>query len=449
MNYSDAALDWITVVLYERFGVNVLLKRAEQGIELSIHGAKGRLLISAEHTDFSVDSTIGQMQYWDPESEGFSSAIPRLLPLPYLRRLEFPIFQRAAEEIWAVNYDLIGLIYWMLTRKEEVGSSELDSHNRFPATASHAFKNGYLDRPIVDEWLHILGQIILRVWSGTKIKQHNFKIKVSHDVDRIAAYSSCSLGKFAKASLSRIVKRRDISALWNALLARYGSNREFSSRDPLNTFNWIMDCSERHSIKSAFYFICGRTDISRDATYEIEQPAVRNLLRRIHGRGHEIGLHPSYNTYLSPVSIAEEALRLKSVCREEGIEQEEWGGRMHFLRWESPTTFYGWVRAGFNYDSSLGYADHPGFRCGTCFTYPAFDPINQCKLNLRVVPLIAMECTIMSERYMGLGATDSAFSVFENLKNACRSVGGVYTLLWHNTQLVTDSQKSLYERIIQ
>lgn len=55
---------------------------------------------------------------------------------------------------------------------------------------------------------------------------------------------------------------------------------------------------------------------------------------------------------------------------------------MHYLRWGHPTTLQAWNDAGMDYDSTLGYADSPGFRCGTCFEYPAFNPITQQQLAI-------------------------------------------------------------------
>ena len=52
----------------------------------------------------------------------------------------------------------------MLCRIEEIGRSDLDEHKRFPASESHAFKHNYLDRPVVDEWMHVLGQVIRMRW---------------------------------------------------------------------------------------------------------------------------------------------------------------------------------------------------------------------------------------------------------------------------------------------
>jgi len=55
----------------------------------------------------------------------------------------------------------------------------------------------------------------------------------------------------------------------------------------------------------------------------------------------------------------------------------QWDGRMHFLRWQSPTSAHGREQAGIHYVSTLSYADRPGFRCGTCHLYQMFDPVVQ------------------------------------------------------------------------
>src|SRR5690606_37053476 len=139
-----------------------------------------------------------------------------------------------------------------------------------------------------------------------------------------------------------------------------------------NTFDWLMSVSEKNNLTSAFYFICGRTDESKDALYEPDHPIIKKIMLEIYKRGHEVGLHPSYNSYNNPEQIKSEAQRLKKVCKELGIKQSQWGGRMHSLRWSHPTTLQAWNDAGMSYDSTLGYADQPGFRCGTCHDYTGF-----------------------------------------------------------------------------
>lgn len=116
---------------------------------------------------------------------------------------------------------------------------------------------------------------------------------------------------------------------------------------------------------------------------------------------------------------------------------------MHYLRWEQPTTLRAWAEAGMDYDSSLGYADRPGFRCGTCFEYPAFDPVLDKALNLRVRPLIAMECTLLDKSYLGLNESLGQEKLYQ-LKKACAAVGGCFTLLWHNSYLNDSALRRMY-----
>jgi hypothetical protein len=254
--------------------------------------------------------------------------------------------------------------------------------------------------------------------------------------------------RLARVIAGDVLRNRRPQALLVAPWVRLRTRRRLHPLDPLNTFAWLMDVSERHDLTSAFYFICGRTDPRKDADYEPEHPAMRHLMRQIHERGHEIGLHPSYHTFRNPKELANEAERLRRVCAEEGIEQEQWGGRMHYLRWQMPLTLQGYVQAELDYDTTLGYAEAPGFRCGTCFEYPAFDPVKGEPLPLRIRPLIAMEASVISPLYLGLGVGEEAFECFSRLKARCRAVGGTFTLLWHNSELTTSTQRALYQRVL-
>lgn len=348
----------------------------------------------------------------------------------------------------AVPLDIFGSAFFMLTRYEEVVCQERDRHDRFPSEPSAAFRGKFLDRPIIDEYVEILWVALQRLWPALRRKRRAFEFVLSHDVDRPSRYGFASPGKLLRRMAGDLVIRGDISSFIFAPWIRCRSGRSLHPADPANTFDWMMSLSEQHGIRSAFYFISGTTDAAMDADYEIGHPAMRDLLRRVHARGHEIGLHPSYNTYLNPSAIVAEAGRLRAVCAEEGISQDTWGARMHYLRWRHPETLHGLEQAGMAYDCTLTYADRAGFRCGTCREYQAFDPILGSALKLRIQPLIAMEGSVMEKEYMGKGAGDAAFQVIRKLKNACRSVNGNFTLLWHNSELEVGEKKALYERIL-
>ncbi|MCI5156838.1 MAG: hypothetical protein D3906_00020 [Candidatus Electrothrix sp. AUS1_2] len=439
---------WLEVILQERFGHTFQLTSHENTTKIS-------LAESDQFIDISQLSVFSQEKFNLPFTnwktciqEGWKSILKEeTIPAPGVQVLHCPLIE-SSENGYHIHYDILGLTYWMLSRQEEVGRADLDNHGRFPATASHAYKHGYLERPIVDEWLHILGQVIQRTWPQLKLKKHQFSMKVSHDVDNPSRYGFCIPKQLIRAIGGDIIKRLDFKSALLAPWIRLNNKHKLHPQDPYNTFDWIMDVSEQNGLTSAFYFICGGTT-PQDADYQPEHPAIRALMRRVHERGHEIGLHPSYNTYQNPQAIVAEAQRLKKICAEEGIQQEQWGGRMHYLRWEQPTTLYGWEQAGMNYDSSLGYADRPGFRCGTCFEYHAFDPVRQEILNVRIRPLIAMECSIMSSKYMSLNHEEKILNYLLSLKKKSQKLQGSFSLLWHNSFFLQKDLKKIFQRVVK
>lgn len=451
------AAEWrhiLGVVLGDRLGQSWKhVPGTVREVRIKLAGAEGTLKLPAtllaigEEDWLAPPSLPGTAPVWDArELTGAAPQIATCVPLIYGDCS--PSLSQAEGEL-RLPIDVFGSAFFMLSRYEEVALQTRDLHQRFPASASHAFANDYLDRPIVDEYIELLWQAMSRLWPGLKRRTTEFRMLVSHDVDAPARYGPyLPVPRLMRACAGDIIRRRDPKAMARGLAIGLRARTDLHPADPFNTFEWLMAVSEQHGLKSAFYFMSGRTDPTRDAAYEPEHPAIRRLMRRIYTRGHEIGLHPSYGSYLTPSIIAREARRLRQVAQEEGIVQTAWGGRMHFLRWAHPTTLYGWEQAEMSYDSTLGYADRAGFRCGTCHEYPAFDPVAGKALKLRIRPLVAMECTVIAARYMNLGHGAEAFAVFERLKAACRAVGGNFTLLWHNSHLTTEEDRELYKSVL-
>lgn len=447
MSFTNNALRWLEIILNERFGHTFDLVKQRETLTVYLRGTEGTITFEELQQMFHQSRSDFRCEHWKASVEGFKGPVEETLPAPSEWELPSTLIE-LHEQGATIRYDILGLAYWMLTRLEEIGRTDLDNHRRFPATSSHAFKHGYLERPIVDEWMAILGQVMQRVWPGIELKQPQFSMKVSHDVDVPGRYAFQNLKGLVRTMGGDVFVRKDPISAIKAPWIWLNSKREVHPKDPANTFDWLMSQSEENGLTSAFYFICGRTDATKDALYDPEMPQIRKLMRAIYQRGHEIGLHPSYNTYNRSEEIAREAGRLRKICAEEGIKQQEWGGRMHFLRWDQAVTLKAWADAGMRYDSTLGYADRPGFRCGTCFEYPAFDLLNDNWLTLRIRPLIAMDCTVISERYLGLGSTQSASKKFHELKQICSKVGGTFTLLWHNSYFGQEEDFVIYKSLL-
>src|SRR5690554_2571502 len=446
--FSTQALNWLSLILQERFEHAFTLTQAQNSLKLSLANSPlGYILFPKLETAFHESRSDLPCTQWNATKEGWVSVLDKPLPAPCVNELPYPLIE-SKEDHHIIHYDILGLTYWMLNRIEEIDRTDLDNHGRFPAIHSHAYKHGYLERPVVDEWLHVLGQVIQKQWPQVELKQHEFSMKVSHDVDSPSLYQFKPWKTIIRMMAGHLLKRRDIKAFLQAPYIKLSAGKRLHPQDPYNTFDWLMDVSEKNGLTSAFYFICGTTS-NMDADYQPEDQVIRELMQRLHQRGHEIGLHPSYGTYQTPQLIKQEADRLRQVMQQEDIQQNEFGGRMHYLRWEHPTTLQAWNDAGMTYDTTLSYADLPGFRCGTCFEYPAFNTVTQQVFNIRIRPLIAMECTIIAERYMGLGYGAEAEKKFAQLKDTCRRVSGCFTLLWHNSHFGSQSDRDMYVKALK
>ena len=347
-----------------------------------------------------------------------------------------------------LGVDILGSTFFMLSRYEELICSERDQYDRFPAIASVAFKGGFLDRPIVNEYVEVLWQCLKHLWNGLVRRQRRFRIFLSHDVDHPFLLRNTGFQLAVRTMAGDALKRASpIRALKRP--AEWVASRFLGPHhDPGYTFNYIMDLSEAHHLRSAFYFIPSVSAGPPDYRYGIRDPDIQNLLGDIYRRGHEIGYHASIETYKDAQLIHSEIALLRSACEQIGPGPQINGGRQHFLRIQVPATVRFLAAAGLDYDTTLGYADCAGFRCGTCWEYPFYDLQERKVMSIVERPLIVMECSVIDQNYMGLGHGAEAANLILKLARTCRLFSGDFTLLWHNNRLIHHEERSLYEWVL-
>ncbi len=379
------------------------------------------------------------------ESDIEMKDFPDSLPVIYGQALENGRYLEQSQTSIKLGIDLFGSAFFMLTRYEEIVEPKRDSHMRFAAESSLAHQAGFLERPIINEYLEVLWHLLKRLWPNLKRRERRYRLLLSHDVDHPAWVAGKSWKVVLKNAAGDLLRRRRLNLAQRRIEARMQTGLNGFERDPGNTFDFIMELSERQNLKSAFYFITGRTAGEIDGYYNFDSNWIRSLMKKIHKRGHEIGLHPSYKTYQDPAQLKKEFEILRAVCDEEKIEQQEWGGRQHFLRWENPTTWQAWEDAGLFYDSTLGFSGHIGFRCGICYEFPVFNLRTRKELALRERPLAVMDGTLFD--YMNL-TDEQARTRAVALARICKHFQGDFSLLWHNSELLTPKQKDLYKSIL-
>jgi len=345
----------------------------------------------------------------------------------------------------ALSVDVFGGVFFLVTRYEEVVRRARDEHDRFPASASLAAVEGFLDRPLADVYVDLLWMAMRSLWPGLTRRSSAFRLRLTHDVDEVSATHGRPVRRVARAVAGDLLRRRDPDLAARRIRSLFEAWPDRVDRDPYNVFDFLMDTSERHGLRSTFYVMAGNTNPAFDGHYTLSDPPVAQILRRVHDRGHEIGLHTSYGTHGSAERTREELGALKTACSAIGFDQPTWGVRQHFLRFENPSTWRIQEAVGFEHDSTLGFADRVGFRAGTCREYPLFDLLDRRTLALRERPLLVMDVTLFT--YMALDE-EAAASHVRSIVDACRQQGGDAVLLFHNTLLAGARPRRFYEDLV-
>lgn len=347
------------------------------------------------------------------------------------------------------NIDIFSSCFFMLSRMEEKNSTIKDNHNRFQSNNSIAFKFGFLDRPIVDEYTEMLWNMLSYLQPSLIRKQHNFKKFITCDVDWPYDPVRRSLKKSLKKFVGDLLKRKDImSAVTTLKLYLYHQLGLKQGDIYRSSIDWMMDVNEKVGNKISFYFISFATT-ELDSTFDLTSSDMIELLQSISARGHEIGLHPGYNTFQHEKNFKKSVETLKHAMDIAGINQQSIGGRMHYLRWDASITASLWAKNGLAYDSTLSFADLSGFRCGTCREFSMFDLNEKSHLQLKQRPLINMECTVISPMYEGLGYSNQAMERFKYFIRKTSQYNGNYTLLWHNSHFSNAKDKQFYKELIK
>lgn len=338
------------------------------------------------------------------------------------------LFHRVDENRVECGYDLPLSALLTLSRFEEMLPTRRDAHGRFAASQSLAFSEDFLNRPIVDEYGLAFEQALrslLPVWQPV---ERTLRIKLSHDVDDVGLPFSL------RSACGHTIRRHHLLATMRDLLYPIcGLTPTY-----LKLVEDVARMALERGLKSAVYWKASPPG-PHDTGYNPEHPLIRKAIEWLRDRGVEMGLHAGYETFLYPDRLLQEAQTLS-----EALGEWPGGGRQHYLRW-CPQTWVDWETCKLSPDSSLGYADQIGFRAGTCLPYrPWLLTLNR-EANLIEIPLLVMDATLMT--YLHLLPKQSLARVADCMARS-RAVGGVFTVLWHNSTLLDPGYDGLYKHLL-
>lgn len=349
----------------------------------------------------------------------------RDLPVLYSAEVEGKEFVIEEYHRGEILIDIVASVFFLASQYEAVVQPKHDRHGRFPASASLAVREDFLQRPLVHEYAELLWAQVKRLVPEAKrrtwLLDADCAVLVSHDVDVFRKYSThsllgCLLGRAGSHNRSGDEMMQFLRGFMRA--------RFRGQQDPYQSFGYLLDREAQAGCRSSFHFRAGRGSSFDGPTY-LHSRIMRSVLSAIQTNGCEIGLHGSYHSAYSSRKVQRERSRLESITGQPIV-----GNRFHYLRFRIPDTWRYLEQAGLRYDATLGFAEHEGFRCGLCLPFRPYDLLENRESCIWEIPLIVMDTTLRFHR--GLGA-DVAFEPILNLLETVKRFKGVLVIVWHNS----------------
>lgn len=362
--------------------------------------------------------------------------IPVILDNP---KLDFAIIEN---HNLIINANIITLSFILLSRYEELIIDKRDKHNRFEYQNSLSYKYDFVDIPIVDEYALLLRFFFSKLISNLTINKQIGKIIPSHDIDSILRFGGL-LNNIKTIVGGDIFKRRSISLALRSLRDCVNTKKCRINDPYIRGIEDLINISKKYSLRSEFYFM-GLKKGDYDCRYDIFIPEVQYCLSLIEKDEMCVGIHGGYFSYDNHEILKKEINNFNSV-----LGKTICIGRQHYLRFDINKSINIWEECGICRDSSLGFAEHEGFRCGTCHDYYLFDLKNDRISTVMERPLIIMEQTLFTyQNYTVSEAYDSMIKLYKR----CMSAEGNFVILWHNTSTDRDFRelfKKVYCRFIE
>src|SRR5665647_1001215 len=98
-------------------------------------------------------------------------------------RLEGRTYLYRAPGGFDLQFDLFSACFYLLSRYEEYLPFVPDQYGRFEADQSLAFRNGFLEEPVIDQWLMLFKKTLQQKFPDLVFPVHKFRFFSTFDID--------------------------------------------------------------------------------------------------------------------------------------------------------------------------------------------------------------------------------------------------------------------------
>ena len=326
------------------------------------------------------------------------------------------------------GFDILAACFYLISRYEEYLPHQEDEYGRYSHLNSLAYKNRFLDQPLVNKWM-----AVLRNKLGMK-DPNKFEFLPTYDIDEAWSYKY----KHWFRNIGGMVRDQLKGDKARAKLRK--NVRAWKEKDPYDSFDWMDALHDTYNLKPLYFFLVAGSNGKYDKNTLPSNDAMKGLIKRVTSK-YEIGVHPSWQTGEHPELLKKEIAFLENISAKNITTS-----RQHFLRFKLPDGYRRLINAGINEDHSMGYGTINGFRASVASSFFWFDLGKNEATNLLVHPFCFMDANSFYEMKQ---TPAQALEELRYYLNEVRSVNGNLITLWHNTFLGTEERFSGWREVYE
>ncbi|WP_224483799.1 DUF7033 domain-containing protein [Robertkochia aurantiaca] len=339
----------------------------------------------------------------------------------------------ATSEKSAIPFDVFAASFYLISRYEEYLPHVKDEHGRFPVKESLAFKNEFLQKPVVDIWVQKLKEALQEKFPDITFGNREFQQTMIIDIPVIYRYKKRGIIRTLGGSAV------DLTGLkFRNLLRRFLTLTGFR-QDPFDVFDELTSLHRNSKVPAIFFFLIGDY-ATYDKSISYHNKNFRAKVKEVADYS-IVSLMASYQSFKDTRRLKMERKRLINF-----INRPVKRIRHRFNRINIPDTYRKSVEAEFNEDYTMGYSYEAGFRAGTCTPFYFYDISFEELLPIRVNPF----CVQYTALYKFVNFK-KALGTIEKCKAEVQKVNGHFNMVFSNEVLHFDEPNKwtdLYKKLI-
>lgn len=337
-----------------------------------------------------------------------------------------------------LSFDIFAASFYLLSRYEEYLPHTKDMYGRYAHENSLAYREKFLDTPLVNTWLNHLRELILQKFPDATTHTLVFKFVPTYDIDEAYSYKYKEWWRSAGAAIKNLLQGQ-----WRKWKERRNVLAG-TTTDPFDSYSWMDDLHRPHTLQPRYFFLVPEKTGKYDRNILPAETAMQTLIQQ-HAKKYTIGIHPSWQ------SGDDSTLLKKEIATLEHISQLKiTSSRQHFIRMNLPGTYRKLIEAGITEDFSMGYGSINGFRASVASPFFWYDLEKETTTQLLLQPFCYMEAnSFYEQKYTAQQALEEMRHYYQQVK----AVNGTLISIWHNTFLGTDSRfsgwREIYRQLVE